>query len=670
VPDRVAQKRAFLELGAGICALLGAAALLRPPSAASLPAPAPPKAKVVATPALAERNAPAALGASYTLSARLDTETHRVAGSGTIEWLNTARAPVRSLFFHLYLNAFKNDHTLYLRSPFAAGRGGSRASEFGYIDLKFLRVRELGNADLWPSRARHSPGDPDDETDIEVPLPSEVAPGSRLTIDVGFDAQLPEIVERAGYSGSFHFVSQWFPKLAKLEEAGTFAHFPFHPQSEFYADYGRYDVTLDVPAGFIVGASGARLSDSEEKGRRRVRYVAEPVHDFAWTAWDGFVEQRTRIGKVEVTLLTPRGHAATRTATLDAVAFALPYFSKRYGSYPYSTLTIVHPPNGAEAAGGMEYPTLITTGAPWYTPYTGVRGLESVTVHELGHQWFYGILASNESKFPFLDEGLNSHAELSALDARFGERSSFAGLGLSLGGHSLFRAFSAARGGDEIVGQAAAEFSSFRNLAALVYSRTATLLETVSRVWGPERCERALLAYAERYRFEHPGPAEFLSVMREHLGADAEAVLNAALFQRGSVDYLVRDVESATEEEPAGFFERPTGRERVTRSPERSKRYRGRATVYRHGALEIPVEVLLISEDGARRVESWDGHGLLKTFEYSGTSPLTHAVVDPEHKILIDDNLLNNQAAAHEAALPRVHERLGYFATIALGALP
>ena len=318
----------------------------------------------------------------------------------------------------------------------------------------------------------------------------------------------------------------------------------------------------------------------------------------------------------------------------------------------------------------MEYPTLFTTGAPWYAPYTGARALEAVTVHELGHQWFYGILASNESKFPFLDEGLNSHAELSALDARFGDRSSFAGFGLSLGGHSLFRAFSAARGGDEIVGQAAAEFSSFRNLASLVYSRTATLLETIARVWGRERCERALLAYAERYRFAHPSPADFLGVMREHLGPEAEGVLSAALFQRASVDYLVRDVESATEEEPAGFFERPSGRERVTRGPERSQRYRGRATVYRHGALEIPVEVLLISSDGSRRTESWDGRGTLKTFEYSGSSPLAHAVIDPEHKILLDDDLLNNQAAAHEAALPRVHERLGYFAAVALGALP
>ncbi|HWA76358.1 MAG TPA: M1 family metallopeptidase [Polyangiaceae bacterium] len=666
MPVGDAKKRAALELILGSSALLVAVWLVQPrptppvPASATVKTPLPPE----------ERSAPARLAASYTLEARLDAKSHRISGSGTIDWQNTSRSGVRSLFFHLYLNAFKNDRTLYLRSPFAAGRGGAHASEFGYIDLKFLRARELGGGDLWPSRARHSPGDPEDETDIEVPLPSEVPAGGRLTLEVSFEAQLPEIVERSGYSGSFHFVSQWFPKLAKLENDGSFAHFAFHPQAEFYADFGRYDVTLDVPDGFVVGATGARVEDKREKGRRRSRYVAEPVHDFAWTAWDGFREHHARVGKVEVTLLTPPGHTKTEAATLDAIAFALPYFSRKYGSYPYSTLTVVHPPDGAESAGGMEYPTLITTGAPWYMPYTGVRALESVTVHELGHQWFYGLLASNEAASPFLDEGLNSHAELSALFAQHGQGSSFAWGGLSVEGHSLFRVFSAARGHDEAVAEPAAEFASFRNLGALVYSRTATLLETVSRVWGRERTERALLAYAERYRFGHPTPADFLGVMREFLAPEVAEMLNVALFQRGSVDYLVRDVESATERSPAGFFERPSGREKVTRTPEGAPRYRGRATVYRRGRLEIPVEVLLIGEDGTRTLERWDGRGFLKTFEYTGARRLSHVVVDPDHKILIDDDLLNNQAATRTATLARVHERLGYFAAVALGAGP
>lgn len=667
MPTGLAHKRAALELSAGLAALLIAALLSLP--ARPAPAPAPPRAD--ASSALkTERSRPEALVASYTLEARLDTSTHRVLGKGHIDWVNTASVPIRSLFFHLYLNAFKNDRTLFLRSPFAAGRGGAQAREFGYIDLKFLRARELGGVDLWPARKPHSPGDPEDETDIEVPLPTELAPGARLTLELEFEAQLPQIVERTGYSGNYHFVAQWFPKLARLEADGRFAHFAFHPQAEFYANFGRYDVTLDVPSTFTVGATGSRVEQTQVKDRQRLRYVAEPVHDFAWVAWDGFVEQRARLGKVEVTLLSPPGHAASRAATLDALSFSLPYFEQRLGSYPYPTLTVVHPPVGAEASGGMEYPTLITTGGPWYFPFTGLRALEAVTVHELAHQWFYGLLASNEAKFPFLDEGLTSYAEQAALGARYGPGSSFSGFGLELDGHSLFRVFSAARGGDEAIAEPASQFSSFRNLGALVYSRTATLLETLSRVWGRERSERAFREYAERYRFGHPGPTEFLSVVRELVAPEAADMLTSALFQRGSVDYLVRDVESASEQPPAGFFERPSGRERVTRSPESVPRYRGRATVYRHGVLELPVEVLLIADDGSRRLERWDGRGPFKIFEYSGARPLAYAVVDPEHKILIDDNLLNNQAAASESSLPRVHERLSYFAALALGLAP
>src|SRR5690606_9692244 len=114
---------------------------------------------------------------------------------------------------------------------------------------------------------KHSPGDPKDETDIRVDLPDEVAAGSTLTLEIEWESQLPQIVERTGYLSDYHFVAQWFPKLARLERDGTWRHFTFHAQSEFYADYGDYDVTLDVPERFIVGASGETIERRVEGGR-------------------------------------------------------------------------------------------------------------------------------------------------------------------------------------------------------------------------------------------------------------------------------------------------------------------------------------------------------------------------------------------------------------------
>src|SRR5258706_3058659 len=257
-------------------------------------------ASPLATPAAA-RDAPEPV-ASYTLSARLDGVAHVVTAHGTIELLNYTNVPLAELYFHLYMNAFKNDASLFLRSPFGAGRSGGHGSEWGYIDVKRLFARELG-VELWPTRDPKSPGDPDDETDIRVPLPKPLEAGQKLTLDVEFELKLPQIIERTGYMEDYHFVAQWFPKLARLMPDGTFAHFAFHPQSEFAANFGRYDVTLDVPERDVVGATGV-CSDSPlapdlrpalgpdpgapKPGRRLVRCLADGGDDFAWTSWRGF----------------------------------------------------------------------------------------------------------------------------------------------------------------------------------------------------------------------------------------------------------------------------------------------------------------------------------------------------------------------------------------------
>src|SRR5258706_10414854 len=185
--------------------------------------------------------------ASYTLSAKLDAVEHRVRAHGSIELYNYTQATLHELYFHLYMNAFKNDESLFLRSPFGAGRSGQHGTKWGYIDVKRLYAREMAS-DLWPGRSAKSPGDPDDETDVRVPLVVPLAPGKTLTLEVEFEVKLPEIVERTGYVDGYHFVAQWFPKLARLMPDGSFAHFAFHPQSEFAADFGSYDITFDLPA--------------------------------------------------------------------------------------------------------------------------------------------------------------------------------------------------------------------------------------------------------------------------------------------------------------------------------------------------------------------------------------------------------------------------------------
>lgn len=661
----MAKREKLIEALSGVLYLVLAAAVARaaepPPENAVAPAPSTPSGAASGAPAAAM---PARV-ASYTLSARLDEKEHRVTASGTIAWQNTARVAVSELYLHLYLNAFKNQRSLFLRSPFDEGRSGARAEEWGYVDVERLVARELG-VDLWPGHAPGSPADPDDETDVRLPLPRAIEPGERLTLEVAFSAKLPEIVERTGHARDFHLVAQWFPKLARLEGDGSWAHFSFHPQAEFYADFGDYDVTLDVPAEAVVGATGRMVESRRSGARKTERYQAGPVHDFAWVAWPGFLERKARVGAVDVRVLHPPDGATSAAIELDAASRGLTRFSRLYGEYPYSTLTIVHPPEDAAAAGGMEYPTFITTGGPWYTAWVGPRAIESVTLHELLHQWFYGIVATHEAQFPFLDEGITTYAELSALDAFYGAGSAYHGFGLELSAASLARAFAARRSEDVPVASPAAAFPGFRSLAALVYSRTGTTLETLARVYGREKLERAIGRYAREQRFAHPGPDDFFAAIRAELGEQAATALEVALVRRGRVDYLVRELQTTRDRPAAGVFDREGKRSTVSPGEPKPGRWHGRVVIYRHGDIELPVDIELVDENGKRTRQRWDGHGSHRVIDWLGDAPLAHAVVDPDQRVLLDDDLMNNAAARETTPAARTFERALYFSELAL----
>ncbi len=607
----------------------------------------------------------------YTLRASLDPALHTLHGEGTIAWTNVSSMPVSQLWMHLYLNAFKNQSTVFMRAPVGGFRGTTVPKEWGTIDVRKLTWTDRGTtSDLW-AKAQLKRGDDEDETDASIPLPRAVAPGETITLEMVWDDKLPSIVERTGFDGSFHMVAQWFPKIAKLEPDGSFAHFPFHHLGEFYADYGKYDVTVDVPESFIVGATGAITESRVEKGRRFERHVQDDIHDFAWTAWDRFQSRKETIDGVACTILYPPGYDDHAERELATMRFAIPHYGARYGRYPYPLLTLVHPPASAPEAGGMEYPTLITTGGASYIP-NGVDLIELVTIHEFGHQYFYGLLASHETQWPFLDEGLNSYAEAEAMEAWKGKSSFIDLLGLSIGdaeGHAE-RARHFAR--TDRVAQPAFAFGTGSSYGALVYSRTATILETLRRVYGDKTMQRTMGAYARRFRFQHPVPRDLIETFQREMGDEAAETLRDALFDKGWIDLKLEAMSSHAVRVAAGIFDRDGKRATTASAPAAPGKHEGWVLVSRRGTLHIPVEVELVSEDGARTRVPWDGTTDSIRIPYSGASALRAAIIDPDHRVLLDENSENDFATApgHTSdGAPRTLERATYWSELVLGAI-
>jgi hypothetical protein len=518
--------------------------------------------------------------------------------------------------------------------------------------------------DLLPALETHR-GTDADETDARVALPYDVAPGASVDLAVAFDDKLPSVVERTGYVGSFHMIGQWFPKIARLERDGTWAHFPLHHLAEFYADFGTYDVTLDVPEAFTLGATGPVVDTRRAGGRRIERHVQSDVHDFAWTAWDRWQTLRDTIAGVNVTVLFAPGQERIAARDLAALRFALPYESSRYGSYPYDVLTVVHPEDNAREAGGMEYPTLITSEGSWWTP-DGIFVPEIVTVHELGHQWFYGLVATNEAAWPFLDEGLNQFAETDAMAHWKGAGSAADFWGFRLSDAALQAVVSQRGVHDEPVAQPASAFTSGAKYGQLVYARTAAVLATLAGVYGDEAVLGALGTYARRFRFAHPGPEDLIAVFAESLGERPAATFRTAMFDKGWVDYAVDDVWSRRAKSPAGLFDRKGTRETTPRVEQDA--YEGGARIRRRGTLSFPVDVELVLEDGSTRRVSWNGEGEETQIPWSGPVALRAVRVDPEDRVLIDANPQNNAAKTEEThgPAPRVLERLTYAAELAL----
>jgi hypothetical protein len=607
-----------------------------------------------------DQSAPAAARApriaSYTIDARLDPGTRTITAEETIAWRNASANPAATLRFHLYYNAWRDPRSTWMRERrLAAGAPAAavRDRDWGWIDISRVHVASGASPgrDLAPALRFVAPddGNPDDRTVAEVPLDTPVQPGEAIAIRLAWSARVPRTFARTGAVGRYFFVAQWFPKIGVLEDAGWNCH-QFHASTEFFADFGTYDVRLTVPSGWVVGATGTeRRRQDNGDGTTLHQYYQEDVHDFAWTTSPDYVEAtdtftHPSLPPVRMRLLLQPEHRGQESRHFGATRTALQQYGEWFGPYPYGHVTIVDPA-WQSGAGGMEYPTLFTAGTRWLAP-PGTAQPESVTIHEAGHQFWYGIVASNEFEDAWLDEGLNTFATSRALAAAavpnqavgryFGGFVPWVFRDLPVARDTETRSLAAYRAGAPGDAQSVPTWRYWPGTAAsTTYHKTVLWLHTLERMLGWDVLQKILSTYFSRWAYRHPRPSDFFAIVNEVSGQDLTWFFDEAYRSSHVFDYGIDVFRS--ERRPAGGR---AGGEAAS-SP---GGYRTTVVARRYGDGVFPVDVRVVVEGGEEIRWQWDGRDRWKRFELERPARAVRADVDPDRVLLLDVKPANNSA--------------------------
>jgi hypothetical protein len=645
----------------------------------------------------------------YDIKVSLDPETKLVEGTETLRWTNPSPDQVDALKFHLYWNAFRNNHSTFFKESGGQLRGDKADTEkgWGYVDVTSMA---WDGKDLRGGFRFEAPddGNTEDRTVLSVALPRPVGPGETITLQIAWKAKVPRVFARAGFVRDFFMFGQWFPKIgvyepagARRREKGGWNCHQYHANSEFYADWGDYKVAMTLPEKFVVGSAGALVSETKAGGKKTLTYVQKDIHDFAWTCDPRYVmkddvfdpekdvpaeewtraskllgrspeELRKGFHKVALRFAMQPDHEAQWVRYRDAKKWALAWFGLYAFPYPYAQVTCVDPPEDGGGAAGMEYQTLYTAGTwkrlgSW--PFDKVRFQEMVVIHEFGHGYWMGLLASNEFEESWMDEGINSFTEYEMCDRRYRYFLEIPG-GFGLADTHLGR--SVMVDSRELDGMAtpAWKFASNGSYGRNSYPRPATVINQIRAMVGEERFWKAFRGYAERWRFDHPTSEDFFDAIQPATGpgtglataADYRALIDQTFYANGTVDYWVINATSVKRDEVTGFDdarkplnfvedpkkdkEKKKALDKAKAEAEKKDKDKGpfdsRVLIGRAGTISLPVDVVLTFENGRTWKTTWSGRERWIRYSTVYSSRLVKVVVDPDQKIVLDRSPLDN----------------------------
>ncbi|HUV00289.1 MAG TPA: M1 family metallopeptidase [Bacteroidales bacterium] len=572
---------------------------------------------------------------NYKIDVTLNDRKHELSGFESVEYINNSPDTLSYLFFHLWPNAYSDNKTGLARQIFSMKGKGKLFNDpelRGFIDSLDFEVD--GNHVQWDLLS--------ESHDIcKIILNKPLKHGDTICITTAFHVKIPKgVTSRLGHIGESYQITQWYPKPAVYDRSG-WHQMPYLDQAEFYSEFGSFDVSITLPANYVVGATGNLQNEEEKKmldmlsadtswmntwvygggdfppsskQMKTLRYIENNIHDFAW-----FADKRFHVLKGTVTLPDSKREVTTWVMFTDQEAYlwksaisyvndAVWYFSKWIGDYPYNTFTAVQ--SALNSGAGMEYPGLTVIGLA-EDPYQ----LDQVIAHEICHSWFYSAVGSDERRYPFMDESIACAYESRYLNEKYPGKKlwevGFRNRKLAKFFHideipvrliqELEWLVPARRNMEQPVSLAATEYS-YGNYGSIIYNKADLGFNYLRAYLGDSLFDSIMHDYYSKWKNKHPMPGDLRAVFESHTTKDLSWFFDDFLGTTRRLDYKI-------------------------------VRFRDRKLLIKNkGELKAPLVLTGITGDSVSS-ENWeDGFGGKKWINVPWSNN-TEIKIDPEHKM-------------------------------------
>ncbi len=457
----------------------------------------------------------------FKITVSLNDNNHTLTGYEVLDYYNNSPDTLHFIWMHLWPNAYKNDRTAFSDQLLQLGNTDfyfAKENQRGYINQLSFKVDK--QSALMQDHPKH-------QDIVKLILPVPLAPGKKAKIETAFHEKLPYNFSRGGHINQSYQITQWYPKPAVYDKNG-WHEMPYLEQGEFYSDFGNFDVEITLPSKYIIAATGNLINETTDAANKTVHFVQDKVHDFAWFADKNFLvkddtlQLDNKIIKVTVYYLDSKTDIWKNS--LAYIKNTLRTRSSWVGNYPYDAVSVVE--NAAPASGGMEYPmiTLVDAGGL-------AAGLQRVIEHEVGHNWFYGILATNERSFPWMDEGMNTYYDRryakTFYDAKQGNifvpKNNFLHKRFPVYPQEFALQTVVKLKKDQPLNTTSEKFSEL-NYGLIAYEKAAEWMKLLENELGTAMFDNVMHAYYERWKFKHPYPEDFKAVAEQVSGKNMDAL--------------------------------------------------------------------------------------------------------------------------------------------------